>query len=394
MSDILLSIVIPTKSRYEYLKILVSVLLKFDYQNFEVIIQDNTPKNTEILNFLDSASDRRIVYNHNANWMSMKENCDNGIAITRGKYVIMLGDDDGVVESIFELAEWMEKNNVDAAITNKPIYLWPGIRTRVLSDVASGSLLLKKTSGQIKKIDPLLELDLVLRLGASDMKSLPRVYHGLVSKNCLEQLKEETGSYFPGPSPDMANAVGLTKYVKTFYLIDKLIIITGNAPKSAGGQGLRHDHIGRIEDQKSLPVGTAENWSPFIPKFWSGQTIWAEAVHKALIATQRADLLAKFNYSYLYACCLVFQKNFNEFTFETIHNYRNKTNKSFLCFNFRILLTVLVIYYLRLLSLFRNLLFRFSLSSKIIKGLNTIEHCINYIERNFDTRSYGKLYDK
>jgi hypothetical protein len=226
------------------------------------------------------------------------------------------------------------------------------------------------------------------------MKSLPRVYHGLVSKNCLEQLKEETGSYFPGPSPDMANAVGLTKYVKTFYLIDKAIIITGNAPKSAGGQGLRHDHIGRIEDQKSLPVGTAENWSPFIPKFWSGQTIWAEAAHKALVATHRADLLAKFNYSYLFACCLVFQKNLNGFTFKTIYNYRTKTNKSFLGFNFRILLNVLAIYRLRLLSLFRNVIFRFSLSSNIIKGLNTIEDSINYIQRNLDTRSYGKLDDK
>ena len=44
----LLSIVIPTKDRYKYLKGTVDVLSKLDPSQIEIIVQDNTNDNSEI----------------------------------------------------------------------------------------------------------------------------------------------------------------------------------------------------------------------------------------------------------------------------------------------------------------------------------------------------------
>ena len=48
----LLSIIIPTKDRYKYLKILISLIDSYNLSELELIIQDNTSDNTEILKFL------------------------------------------------------------------------------------------------------------------------------------------------------------------------------------------------------------------------------------------------------------------------------------------------------------------------------------------------------
>ena len=56
MQPLLLSIVIPTKNRYDYLCILIKSLLKNQSDEFEIIIQDNSDDNTLFIEFLNKIS--------------------------------------------------------------------------------------------------------------------------------------------------------------------------------------------------------------------------------------------------------------------------------------------------------------------------------------------------
>ena len=47
----LLSIIIPTKERYEYLEKLVELLITFKENNFEIIVQDNSQDNSKFLSY-------------------------------------------------------------------------------------------------------------------------------------------------------------------------------------------------------------------------------------------------------------------------------------------------------------------------------------------------------
>lgn len=306
----LLSIVIPTKNRYFYLQILIQKLLKSELNSFEIIIQDNTEDNSEIIPFITKNSDKRLIYNHISKWLSVVDNCDIGISNTSGEFVCMLGDDDGIlVENSISLLEYLSKNNVDAAIVNKLSYAWPDNTHLIWKSSMSGKLNKKKFSFSTYKRNTKKELEKVINQGAAmGILNLPRVYHGFVTKTKLDLLKAETGTYFPGPSPDMANAIGITKFIESYYYLDFPLIISGHCKKSTGGQGGMKKHVGKVENQPFLPKDTAQKWSQKIPFFWSGPTIYAESARRALKATNRDE--DSINYNYLYACCFVYERSF------------------------------------------------------------------------------------
>lgn len=316
----LLSIVVPSKNRYEYLNSFVDAFISCDISHFELVIQDNSHiQNAEFAKKLLDCGDIRIKYNYNSEWLSVVDNCDLGVSHANGKYICMIGDDDGLVFSLVSLAiSEAIKTNADAMIFNKAEYYWPDTKHAVWKDALAGKVFYKKYTGAIKEIDVERELMTVLSKGAATtLGKMPRIYHGIVKKEVLEKLHQRTGSYFPGPSPDMANSVGLSLLVKKLIEIDLPAVISGHGKKSTGGMGGEKLHHGRIEEQRHLPVKTSELWSECIPKFWSGATIYAES---ARLALERSGSVLKINYPYLWAFCLVFETNYTESIVRVVFN--------------------------------------------------------------------------
>lgn len=308
----LLSIVIPTKNRYIYLQNFVSSFLDFKSLEIELIIQDNSDfQSAEFLNFINNSNDSRIKYFYSSNWLSVVENCDHGIQAASGEYVCMLGDDDGMLFNVsLDVLRFSKNNNFDAVNINKAEYYWPDTNHAVWKDLLAGNIFFKEYTYKTKVIQIENELEKVLDEGAANtLRSLPRVYHGFIKKEILYELKTISGSFFPGPSPDMANAIGLTSVVKRLVEIDVPAIISGHSKRSGGGMGAEKKHHGRIEDQTFLPKETSILWCNKIPKFWSGATIYAESAKEALRRTNNPNQ-SKLNFSYLWAFCLVFESKY------------------------------------------------------------------------------------
>ena len=308
----LISIVVPTKNRYYYLENFVSSFVDFQSLEIELIIQDNSDiQSADFLSYLDKTNDKRIKYNFTPGWLSVVENCELGIDAASGQYVCMLGDDDGMLFEIsLDIIKYSIKNNHDAVIVNKAEYYWPDTSHAVWKDLLAGNLFHKDYSFEVKNISITTELLLVLKEGASSsLRSLPRVYHGFIKKETLTKLKSLSGSYFPGPSPDMANAIGLSRVVESLIDVDAPAVISGHSKRSGGGMGAEKKHHGRIEEQSFLPKNTSKLWSNKIPKFWSGATIYAESAKEALLRTKCSGQF-KVNYTYLWAYCLVFEAKY------------------------------------------------------------------------------------
>jgi glycosyltransferase involved in cell wall biosynthesis len=308
MQQTLLSIVIPTKNRYEYLNILIKTLLKFEYRNFEIIVQDNSADNSSFLEFSKDISDDRLKYFYdNDSSFSSIENCDAAFLNAKGKYICFIGDDDGIVPQLFDFVEWMDKNQIEAANFKKASYIWPDVTFKYYGKGLSGKLTFNTSLFEITKIDIRKEYEKLLSLGAQEITNIPRTYHGVVEKKCLDALYNKAGTYFPGPVPDMANAVGLIGYVNTLVYASLPFVISGQGANSMGGKGAQKKHHGRIEDEKSLPANTSELWSKQIPKFWSAPTIWSEATIKACEATNKIGDVNKLNFAYIFATCICFE---------------------------------------------------------------------------------------
>ena len=332
----LLSIIIPTKNRYNTLFPLLDFLrtIKSNKEELEFVVNDNSDQNQDVLNYLKANVDNRISYFHTDERLSQTENSDEAVLKSKGDYVCYIGDDDGVMPYIVDVVKWMKNNKIDVIKSYKPMYIWPGLKSNILENNTTGDLKFKKCTYFIKDMNLTKALNSTLRRGGTIINDLPCLYHGIAERALLNKIYEKTNSFFPGPSPDMANAVAICFFAKNFKCLDFPVVISGKSASSIGGKGVLHQHIARIEDVDHLPKKTKENWDLRIPKYWTGPTIWAQSVLDALYACDRQDKIEDINFKYLYAKLLVFNFNdrkqiFKEFTI-------NFLNGKFILISFKI----------------------------------------------------------
>ena len=292
----LLSIVIPTKNRYKYLKYLVEYVdNSFAKESVELIIQDNSEDNSEILDFLNHHQNENIKYYHQSGNLALRDNADLAVNNSTGKWVMFIGDDDCFLPSMIEVLEQPIVEKYECIVTPRLIYVWPDAKDYI-NYLRTDEYLINYTK-DVKEIDASLELDNVLRQGGQYMNNLPRLYHGIVRRTALKRVWNQYNTYFPGPSPDMANAVALSLLgTKTLY-IDYPGVIGGTGYTRVKGN--KNADKQTLKEASFLPSGTEEKWNSKIPKFWSSSTIFAQTVLQVINET-KPDLAERFNWDSFY----------------------------------------------------------------------------------------------
>lgn len=387
ISSLILSVVIPTYNRYDTLIPVLNTFLYWESKNFEVIIQDNTEANTEILEYLESVNRNDIFkYFYTHKRLSAIENCDFAVSNASGNYVCFIGDDDGISSYLLNCCEWMQSKNIDSVCFNRGEYIWPNMDHYFkLNYKNNGSLHLPKFSGSFHKVDFETELLRVFSSGAQNMAKIPRLYHGVIRRECLHKMFKDINTYFPGSVPDMSNAVALTKYVNTHFYVDLPLVITGQSPKSMSGKNANRKHQGEINNENSLPSDTFLKWDTRIPFYWSGPTIWAQAAIEAAKRVNISDDKYKFNFQRLYAFCFSFSSfKFYPRIFKVIFS---ENNLFFLTINlFLILYHLIAINSLRLFLIMKKV--TFSNDSLKFEHINSV---LVYIDEKMSKKSYQIL---
>jgi hypothetical protein len=318
----LLSIVIPTRNRQEYAASCITSLLRVPSPDVEIIVQDNSDSNELSRLLQQRVGDHRLLYALRSGRLSVIDNCNHAIARATGEYVTLLGDDDGVNPEIMEATEWARENKVDALIPFRIAhYNWPDVRYKYYGKKWAGTLTVRRFSGSIVAQD----VEAGVRASARwafqnlvDSVNLPKLYYGIIRRECLEQLFRATGAYFHGVSPDIGVAIGLSRFVGIAYAVDYPLFLPGTSAKSTAGAGVRKEHLGRLEDQPHLPADCARNWPLTVPAFFAVQTVWAQSAVAALLATDRQAVLKEFDVALLHAMCAVFNPRYAR---STMRNY-------------------------------------------------------------------------
>jgi glycosyltransferase involved in cell wall biosynthesis len=91
--DCLISVVIPTFDRPDYLRTALASVLAQSYQTLEIIVSDNaSPQDPAVV--IAEFNDPRIRLHRNARNLGITGNVLAGVALATGKYIAILGDDD------------------------------------------------------------------------------------------------------------------------------------------------------------------------------------------------------------------------------------------------------------------------------------------------------------
>lgn len=301
----LLSLVVPTKNRYKYLKHLIQLIDSFNDNNIELVIQDNSDNNEEILNYLKSFNNKNIKYFYCTATLSQSENSDKAILNSTGEYVCYIGDDDGVTKYIVDVVEYMKNKNISILMSNTVNYYWPDYYSGS-SLSYSGKLNYKNYSNEITTKSTDYTLNQILNKGFINRGEMPLVYHGIVRRDILDKIYEIGETFFPGPSPDIANAVSISLIERSFKFFDFPFIISGASKHHGGGIRSMKNRSASIDDVPYLPKDAKENWEERIPKVWTGETVWCESAIKALRYMKREDIIEKINFEYMYANFIAF----------------------------------------------------------------------------------------
>ena len=284
----IVSVLVPTKNRYKYLKHLINLVESFDDSRIELLIQDNSDDNTEIISFIDGKSFVSTVYFHSSEVLSMGQNTDYAIRNSVGKYLCFIGDDDAVCRNIADCAEWMEKNDVDALRPTYLQYLW----NEKDGEVNSGWMLYDTIDGKYSLLNPEEELKTVLKQGVPNFRKMAKFYHGIVKREIIEKVLSIGGTCCPGPTPDMSSAVSIAFFIKKYAYVNLPVIIPGMSKMVGGGV---MGKVLRLEDVGFISQSVRDNWDKGFPRLWATELIWPECSLKALEYVSHPEFKSFYN---------------------------------------------------------------------------------------------------
>lgn len=318
----LLSILVPTKNNTVCMESAVHgfIALANLTKNTELVIVDNSDKEND---YLKSISNEHIVYDWSSASLDMLANFNRAITLAKGKYVCMLGDDDFVLPSIFEVAKLLDKNSIDCAMADLSPYYWPQVNTHWIRNNVNGFLEVPKRKLKPVTYDVSKGLKKILDTGGSQyINILPSAYHGMVRKSVLDTLLVKYGTAFPGPSPDISNAILLALQGVSCYKVTPFVV-SGAASGSAAAEGASHAHHGELDERAGFIKRGDVSWPQNVPQFFCGPTMWSVSVIHTLNYTNNGHLTGMLNANYLHAACFAYHRQYSSKILKSLNEQKN-----------------------------------------------------------------------
>lgn len=320
MREYLLSIIIPTKNRQYYCLHSVKQILSCYGEKVEIVVQDNSDNNS-LCNQINDLHCENVVYNYKPGVLSFVDNFDIAIGLATGKYLMLIGDDDGVTSLALQATAWADARDISSI---RPclnfVYFWPGSQVHRKED--NGILSISSCDGLIQEYDPRQGLVSLLKNSCQNYLDcdLVKLYHGVVRRDILDRIKEKTGRFVGGLSPDIYLSVALSVLSEGKSIsLNAPLTISGICTGSGSSQSATGEHTGKLDDAPHFRGHESYEWDSRIPEFYSVETIWGDS---ALAGVKEIDpsYLGYYQPETLIYRCL---RRYPKYKAEIINNYKS-----------------------------------------------------------------------
>jgi glycosyltransferase involved in cell wall biosynthesis len=231
------SVLLPTRDRLDLAMGAIETVRSQTFRNWEIVVADNCSAE-DVAGYIASLSDNRIVYTRSNTPLPVTANWSRALDASSGEFIIMLGDDDGLVPGYFE--RLLEANDA----LEQPDFIYhgayhfafpgalPNLPQGALTDVTFFQSILRNRQGY-----SLLEKEQAhaVARAALDMRAhyAFNMQHFLFNRRFVDRMAE-FGAFFQGPFPDFYAAnMSMLKADRIGLLAEPAVII-GISPKSYG----------------------------------------------------------------------------------------------------------------------------------------------------------------
>ncbi|RYX86179.1 glycosyltransferase family 2 protein [bacterium] len=234
------SVLLPTRNRLNYLRYAVESVRRQEYEDWEIVISDNCSED-DIAGYVAELKEPRIRYVRTQDFIPVTENWNNALENSEGDYVIMLGDDDGLVPGYFTAMKRLidEYEAPDFIYTGALMFSYPGV-TPAHPD---GYLMpygyanfLNDSSGPLKKpiwIEKQQALELVEESMDFRAQYGYNMQFALISRKFVQSLSDK-GPFFQSPFPDYYAMNVMFLKAKRILADARPMVMIGVTPKSYG----------------------------------------------------------------------------------------------------------------------------------------------------------------
>ena len=228
------SVLLPTRNRLEYLRYAVETVRRQDYADWEIIVSDNFSED-DIAGYVRSLDDSRIRYFRTGRFVPVTDNWNNALEQSSGDYVVMLGDDDGLLPDYFSslLRTFESFQAPDFVYVSAFFFAYPG----VMPDTPRGFLR--------RDHNRLFPEQSPFWLEAARARAIVRGYldfrmpvasnmqFSLISRHKIEEMSSN-GPFFQSPYPDFFATPALFLKSARILIYPKPMVVIGITPKSYG----------------------------------------------------------------------------------------------------------------------------------------------------------------
>jgi glycosyltransferase involved in cell wall biosynthesis len=228
MNRIRFSIIIPTRNRHETLKYTIDTILIQNFENYELIVFDNN-SSSETKDVVLSFNTSKINYYRSEKSLAMADSWESAISFAHGEYVIITGDDDGILPgSLSYLNKVINETQFKAIRWERIYYNWPSIIPERFANYLS--IPAKKNHCIIDSNKAIVEI--------ANFKTgytlLPMLYNSAIHIDLIKELKSFTGRVFNATSPDIYSGYAFAYLSKKYLSLGIPLSINGGSSKSNG----------------------------------------------------------------------------------------------------------------------------------------------------------------
>ncbi len=228
MSTPRFSIVIPTRNRHATLKYaLLTCLNQKNFNDYEIIVCDNC-SSIGTRETVDSFESEKIKYIRSDRPLAMSQNWELAISHAEGEYVIVIGDDDGLLLNALDMInQLLRVFDVKALHWQWIYYNWPNapeFENRLVIPIVRKNQMLNSR----KVIQKMANFEISYGDG------FPMIYRSAIHRTLIDLLRNKTGSLFPTESPDVYSGFAFAHLAKNYISIGLPLGIAGKSSFSTG----------------------------------------------------------------------------------------------------------------------------------------------------------------
>src|SRR5215467_2476725 len=293
------SVVIPTRERADTLRFALQTCLAQQFANVEIVVSDNcsSPATKEVVDALRSPL---IKYIRSKTPLAMSDNFEMAVSHATGEYVIVIGDDDGLLLHAL--------NDLDRMIqqTSARLIQWARVRYNWPDSLVTPDVLIIP----INHHDAMYSATEVIRNAIKECNyevygQLPMLYNSAVHQDLLSELRHRTGRIFRSQIPDIYSGMALAYVADKYLSVSRPMTIDGSSGKSSGTAAVaRQVESPIVQEFTGLNRAAGLHFHRLVPDFQSWPTVMTDAFLQAREALFPNERRFRFNRKHFISHCL------------------------------------------------------------------------------------------